>query len=412
MTAPRVATDVTCTACGCLCDDVELHFDEAGAFRAERGCQRGDWWFRYASSNPPPAPALIGDRPAQLDEAISHAASFLAASRMPLIFGLDEFDTDAIRAAVALGDVLGACIDSGLDDDPAAAVFPGFGDAGCTWGEVRDRADLIVYWRCDPDVGHWRHRELVLDPARRVGTVRVVHVNGVEPFDNDGDATIIRVGDDMSAAWALRALVMGVPVEKSDKDVIDPDGVVHLADALRSARYGVILHTSTGRTRAALGALVNHLNEQLRFRLIDLGRPFNAAGVPQTVRWQSGYGNGVSFHRGYPVSVGREFSAGSLLSRGEADAVVSAGSGATHLTDEERRHLDNIPHLVISPGVPLTPCPADVTLFTSIPGVHSGGTIFRGDGVTVPLRPAFSTSVPAPEMVIKRLTEAVRSARA
>src|SRR5438552_1849566 len=102
MAAPVETHDVTCTAGGCLCDDLNVGADGS----IENACAHGAEWINAASQYQPPAPALIGGQTAELDVAIAAAAKLLAPARFPLVFGLAELCVDGQRAAVALADEL------------------------------------------------------------------------------------------------------------------------------------------------------------------------------------------------------------------------------------------------------------------------------------------------------------------
>src|SRR6516225_2612076 len=117
--AEPVASDVTCTACGCLCDDLVVHADRA----IEYACSHGTAWIDSVSKCQPPAPALVGNQPSELDAAIAAAAKILTSARFPLVFGLAELCVDGQRAAVALADQLGACLDIEVEEDPTI-YFP------------------------------------------------------------------------------------------------------------------------------------------------------------------------------------------------------------------------------------------------------------------------------------------------
>jgi formylmethanofuran dehydrogenase subunit B len=141
--------------------------------------------------------------------------------------------------------------------------------------------------------------------------------------------------------------------------------------------------------------------------LIDLGCGFNEAGQSQVLTWQTGYRAAVGLHRGYPVHYADEFSAEKVLNRCEADAALVVGGGANVLSEPAQRHLRKIPRITLSPGISGTPEPSQVTLFTSIPGIDAPGTVFRSDGVAMPLRPAFSPSFPHADAVVNLLIDAL-----
>lgn len=375
--------DVTCMACGCLCDDIGVEPD--GAIR--KACEHGTRWIKDNSAYQPPAPSLLNGQPAQLDIAIAAAAKLLANARYPLVFGLAELCVDGQRAMVALADEIGACVDMGGEAEDATMFFPGIGSAGCTWGEVIHRADLIVYWNCDLNNNWWRHQERVIDRARQERHVEILTIDG-----------------DIESVWLMRALVQGKKVGATDQ-------LRQLAEQLRQAKYVAFIHHGDSRLAVALQALAHDVNLVTRCRMIDLGGPGNAAGQSQVIRWQTGYSRAVGLHRGYPVSYGREFAAETILQCGEADAVVSVGSASDHLSPTAKQQLSRVPHVMIVPGQLLTSASPQIALFTSIPGINARGITFRSDGMTLRVRAPFSSSLPASPLVIRRLTEEFRQVR-
>src|SRR5262249_36075391 len=100
-----VVKNATCTFCGCVCDDIELHAD------GERITPTRPAWVRGVSgSKNPPAErlypdALIDGKPATVDDAVEAAADFLYKADMPLVYGLSNITCEAQRESVALAEL-------------------------------------------------------------------------------------------------------------------------------------------------------------------------------------------------------------------------------------------------------------------------------------------------------------------
>ena len=107
-----VVKNATCTFCGCVCDDIELHADGERITHAKAACVLGASWFKNHTAERLYPDALIDGKPATVDEAVEAAAEFLHAADMPLIYGLSNVTCEATREAVALADKIGAVIDS------------------------------------------------------------------------------------------------------------------------------------------------------------------------------------------------------------------------------------------------------------------------------------------------------------
>jgi formylmethanofuran dehydrogenase subunit B len=107
-----VVSNATCTFCGCTCDDIELHTEGDRIVKAKYACSLGEAWFTHHTAEALYPPALIDGQPATLEAAVEAAADYLAAARLPLIYGLSNSTCETQRVAVALAERLGGVIDS------------------------------------------------------------------------------------------------------------------------------------------------------------------------------------------------------------------------------------------------------------------------------------------------------------
>jgi formylmethanofuran dehydrogenase subunit B len=107
-----VVENATCTFCGCVCDDIELHAEGDRIVKAKNACSLGEAWFRNHTAERLYPDALIDGEPAGLDAAVEAAASHLHAAHMPLVYGLSNITCEAQREAVKLAELIGGVIDS------------------------------------------------------------------------------------------------------------------------------------------------------------------------------------------------------------------------------------------------------------------------------------------------------------
>ena len=108
----HIVKNATCTFCGCVCDDMELHADGDRIVKAKNACSLGEAWFKHHTAEHLYPDALVDGKPATLDEAIEAAASYLHAANMPLVYGLSNITCEAQREAVALAELIGGVVDS------------------------------------------------------------------------------------------------------------------------------------------------------------------------------------------------------------------------------------------------------------------------------------------------------------
>ena len=107
-----VVPNATCTFCGCVCDDIELHAEGDRIVKAKNACSLGDAWFKNHTAEHLYPDALIDGQPATVDDAIEAAASYLYDADMPLVYGLSNITCEAQREAVSLAEMIGGVVDS------------------------------------------------------------------------------------------------------------------------------------------------------------------------------------------------------------------------------------------------------------------------------------------------------------
>ena len=108
----RIVNNATCTFCGCVCDDIELHADRDRIVKARNACSLGDAWFRHHTAERLYPDALVDGRPASVEAAVEAAAEFLYQADMPLVYGMSNITSEAQREAVALAELVGGVVDS------------------------------------------------------------------------------------------------------------------------------------------------------------------------------------------------------------------------------------------------------------------------------------------------------------
>lgn len=108
----NIVKNATCTFCGCVCDDMELHADGDRIVKAKNACSLGESWFKNHTAERLYPDALIDGRPASVDDAVATAADLLYDANMPLVYGLSNITCEAQREAVALAELIGGVVDS------------------------------------------------------------------------------------------------------------------------------------------------------------------------------------------------------------------------------------------------------------------------------------------------------------
>jgi formylmethanofuran dehydrogenase subunit B len=418
-----VVDNVSCPFCGCLCDDIAVEVENDTIVKVKRACSSGQGIF--TDYDPRPRRPLIAGREVEWDEAVAEAARILSAADSPLIYGLSSSASEAQRKAVALADRIGAAIDStsSVCHGPTGLAMQRVGEPTCTLGEIRDRADLLVFWGCNPDASHLRHFARFSLTAKGKHTAngradRTVYAVDVRPTGTTKKADHflqVDVGADFEVLTTLRLLVKGGEPAADVVGGVPVAQLRELAERMRSCRYGVAF-MGMGLTMAAarqlnvaeLFTLVAELNEHTRFSVLPMRGHGNVTGADQVLSWTTSYPFAVSFARGYPQFGPGEFTAVDMLARGAADAaVIIASDPGAHFPAAAAAHLDRIPTIVLDHGPSVVAAKARVLFPTAAYGVDAEGTAYRMDNVPIPLKRVISTDRVTDEEILDRIIEAV-----
>ena len=108
----EIVRNATCTFCGCVCDDIELHADGEKIVKAKNACSLGEAHFRHHTAERLYPDAMIDGKDATVEEAVEVAADILYNANMPLVYGLSNVTCEASRGAVALAEMIGGVVDS------------------------------------------------------------------------------------------------------------------------------------------------------------------------------------------------------------------------------------------------------------------------------------------------------------
>ncbi len=416
--------DIACTACACVCDDLKITVRDNRIVRAERACKLAEPWFLGQNSVQAPA-ATVRGQTASYDEAVRAAVDILRAARSPLIYGLSHSSTDGQRAAVALADRLGATIDTTASEGhaPSILALQQSGESTCSLGEVRNRADLVIYWGSDPTESHPRHMErysmeptgLHIPRGRADRTLVVVDVKSTETAQQADWFLPIEEGRDLEAFWTLRGLLRGIEPAPNSNTGLPLADLKRLAERMKSCRfgiiffgYGVVRQPLGNRNVEALLRLVIELNQFTRFHARRMRVVGDVSGADSVLCWQTGYPFSVNLARGYPRYNPGEFSAGDLLARREADAVLLIGSSrVASFSRAALDHLQTIPTVLLDHAQATLPTEPTVRVTTAIYGIHRHGTAYRMDEVPILLRPLLTTASPSDGTVIRDIEAAL-----
>lgn len=423
-----VHRDVVCPFCAGACDDLQITVENGSRVVAvEGGCEPARHGRMTNAATIEPT-TLIDQQSATFAEAVARAADILASARSLLIFGLERLTCEAQSLAVSLAERLGGTIDTPSSELASTRGTPlqQVGDAGCTLGELRDRADFVLLWdiftcfvSCplyqrlvDAPAGGFFGRGrsdqavVILDEQRRRSASESL-TDEAKIKQRASASLTIREQSSIEAIWVLRALVKGLPLDPIS--VLEQTGLPlaqweSIALQMTQCRYGVIVWSAyDSRVERALSQLIVELNDRGRFAGLSINKSgMNSVGAEQVLAWRTGYPCAVNFARGFPRFSPAEYSACAMLERREADCALFFGFPNGVDFEDLQDSVDRCSTIVIANEPEETIHPA-VFIRTAQPGLHPAGTIFRFDSVPLPLSAIVSSPLPSVEHILRDL---------
>lgn len=424
----KVVTDAVCTFCGCVCDDMELTVENNNTItKAKNACVLGKAWFLNHHIEDRPQ-AMIEGQPATYEEAIERAADILVNANFPITYGLSDTTTEAQRIAVAITDWIGGTVDTttSVCHGPSGMAFQSVGEVTASLGEVKNRADFLLFWGGNPAESHPRHftrysltpKGEFLPNGRKDRTAVLIDVRKTKSAKAVDYFLQVKPKSDFELAWTMRALAKGIDVDPAVEQTtgIKLDLLREVVDKMKRAKFGIILFgmgltMTRGKhlnTEAVL-ALARDLNQFTRWTAKPMRGHGNVTGADNVVTWSTGYPFGVNLSRGYPRFNPGEFTTSDTLARGEADAaLIVASDPMSNFSQPAREHLRRIKTVVLDPKLSETAKIATVAFTTAVYGINTPGTVYRMDDVPLPLRPAFPSPFKSDYDILKALEKRIR----
>lgn len=425
----QIVQDATCTFCGCVCDDIELHVKDSHITEAKKACVLGKAWFLNHSVEDR-ASCLIHGQPASLEDGYQKAAEILTTGKYPIIYGLSDSPCEAQRVAVSIADWISGTIDTttSVCHGPSGMAFQGVGEVTCSLGEVTNRGDMIIFWGSNPAESHPRHftkyslmpKGMFLPNGRKDRTCVIVDVRKTKSAKAADIFVQIKPRADFEGLWTLRALAKGIeldPVQVKHDTGVELAVWQDLMDRMKRCKFGVIFFgmglTMTRGKHAnseALLALTRDMNAFTRFVAKPNRGHGNVTGADNVVSWRTGYPFGVNHARGYPRFNPGEYTTSDTLANREADSGMTiACDPMANFSEPARRHLASIPFIALDTKETPTTRAAAVAFTVATYGINTGGTVYRMDDVPIPLRPAFPSPNPSDYEVLTQIERRVKT---
>ena len=303
---------IVCNGCSCLCDDIGFGGEEGTDY--ENACSMGRLhlqrlhnrtskpWFEYAG------------QPIELEAAARIAAEILTSAKSPLVAGIEHLGTRAQQLAVNIGLQVGASIDTTLSAAGSGRSslfsFQREGTVTATLGEIANRAELIVFWYCDPSQSHPRFVQRFCSGENQ----KTIFISG-DPGQATASAQVCEM--------LLRDLPVRVDVEQATGSALA--NWQTLVQTLKDCDYAAIVFdpqmfdSCFDASVDTLMSFAKRMNAQTRLVVNSLGKPTNLVSAENVLAWSTGFAAAVSASRDNRSHF-LEYSAAKILEHRECDA--------------------------------------------------------------------------------------------
>ena len=403
----KVVRDIICPLCGCCCDDIEAVVQDNKIIAVRNSCELSAHKFMRTYENRLTKPYVRENGTVKyisIDEAAEKIAMMLINAKKPLLYGWSSTTCEATEVGIELAEEVGGVIDntSTVCHGPSVLAIQNVGWSSCTLGEVKNRADLIIYWGSNPFHAHPRHmsryslfprgffrergledRILIVVDTRKTDTAKLAdYFIQVQP------------NKDYELISAFRMAVRGIEIPYKEVAGVPREEIYKITELMKKCHFGALffgqgLTMSEGKHRNIDNAisLVTDLHIHTKFIIMLMRGHFNVTGANETLTWLTGYPFAVDFSQGYPRYNPGDTSANDILMNGECDAAfVIASDPVAHFPKKAVQHLAKIPLAVVDPFESLTSSIAKIVIPSTISGIEAEGTVYRMDFLPLRLR--------------------------
>jgi len=430
----KIIEAAVCPFCACLCDDVVISIDVAENKIKEirNACTFGVEKFLSAEKTERriKKPRVDG-KETDYEVAIEKAVSMLREAKKPLIYGLSNSGYNAQRVALEIAklktgvyDISESICHNFLYQELRKGEYPFY---YALLDEIRDNANVIVYWGSNPLGSHPRHlSKFSLYPVGRYAMKGVmdrelITIDVVESELKKTSRWFLRVnpgtgGDAKIAAIMKRRIKGGTNITEQkelvkDDASIDFDTVVKITDRLKKAFYGVIFaglgifssENAAGNVKAIF-ALVEALNKEgVKFVMFPMKGHFNVMGAVHLLLRETGYPFGVDFSRNRIFEPGKT-TVLDVIEREEVDAALIVGADPfSSFPKDTARKLCDMPVILIDPFETPTTQFSSVVFPAAITGVEAEEIAYRMDGLPLKLEKIVNCEYPSDKEILERI---------
>jgi|UniRef100_A0A7C5EM98 formylmethanofuran dehydrogenase subunit B len=409
---------VVCPGCSCLCDDLDLTFENGRLMAVANVCRWGAGKFlatkKFHSQSPRARVSGFllrrsgGWQTVRYEEALEEAGNLLVKARRPLIYGLTNCGVRTQEAALQLARKLGARLEP-ADLGFMGPYFAAVRNHGLFWASlevIRDQADTVIFWGANPFHAAPRHLVRYAVFARGRFTERGLEdrrVAAVDLYDTELShfcSLFVKTNPEQELGLAKTILDClsgslegraAVPAARS------------LADLMGRSTYGVIFagrgvsYRNRGELFQTLAELTARLNRERPFALLPIPGGFNSMGLYHLLLRELGSPGAPEFQGGEVTTTL------SPVDFREVDAFLVTGADLFwDLSEEQIQDLQRrqVPVVALSPFANRTTAQAAVLFPVALDGVEQADEAYRLDGLPLGLKAVTTSPWPGSHQIL------------
>lgn len=250
----EIVENCTCAFCGSNCDDLDILVKDGHVAGVRHACRLGASKIMEDEEQRLLVP-MIRDENGELmetdwDTALDKAAGLIAGAVRPVFYGWSETSIECMKKGLDLTELVGAVIDNQatICHGPTVQAVQNVGYPLMTLGEVKNRADMVVYTGSNPMNAHPRHlsryttfprgwfrprgrydRTLVTWDPKYSDTAKMSDI--WVGFEENGDYEFVN---------AIRAVLKGKELKKDVISGIPKEDIYELTESMKNVQFGAL----------------------------------------------------------------------------------------------------------------------------------------------------------------------------
>ncbi len=400
----KLIPNLVCTGCSLLCDDIAVEMENGKIQNTHHVCARGygrfyqvDFKYRLLQ----PFKNVNGQRQViSYDNAIENILNLFKNAKKPIFYGWASTTSEAQQKGIQLAQKFKAIIDCASTYSIGAAVqqFIQKNIEVPKLSDIKDNADLLIFWGCNPTASHIRLLSKYALLARGANTDRgmedrtavTIDIRATDMKRFSEEFLKIQPGSDKALLDSIIQIMQGKSLDSDNVAHIPKKTIYNIANLIKEARFGVMFFgNGYMKTQDNMDALIQFLetlkNMQIRFGAIPLDGGYNAIGFNKNLKKCVNQDLNADFSQS-PTIQGKQLLM-DLLRKGEADLLFNMGADPiANLPFHMSKLIAKIPIITIDVQQTPTTKLSTIVMPTTIPGIESSGTAYRLDFEPITLK--------------------------